>query len=158
LTVKIIWIIALIISAGLCGYMVYGSIVNYMQFGVVTSIRVTAENPMVFPTVTICNLNPFVTDASFYMLNNIVESNFGLNTSNILNGVPKLVVINSNYQLWERYFVPRYVATSVLISQSEQMKKMIGFPFQKFVISCFYGITPCYEDDFTWYIYYFFIC
>jgi hypothetical protein len=132
--------------------MVYGSIANYLQFGVVTSIRVTSENPMVFPTVTICNLNPFVTDASFYMLNNIVRSQFGLNTSNILDGVPKVVVINSSYQLWERYFIPFYVIRSSFMSETDKIKKSIGFSFKKLVISCFFRVKPCDENDFTWYI------
>ena len=107
---------------------------------------------MTFPTISICNLNPAVTYESYSVMENIISSNFGLNSSNILNGVPKIVVINSEYQLWERYFVPRYIATSSFVSQSENFKKMLGFPFKKFVINCFFGISPCYEDDFTWFL------
>ena len=150
--IKVIWILAFIISAGLCGYMVYGSIVNYLQFGVVTGIRVNSENPMTFPTISMCNLNPNVTYESYNIMENIINFYFGLNSSNILNGIPKIVVINSTYQLWERYFVPRYIATSDFVSQSESFKKMLGLPFKKFVINCFFGFLPCYEDDFTWWI------
>ena len=107
---------------------------------------------MTFPTISICNLNPAVTNESYSIMENIINSNFGLNSSNILNGVPKIVVINSEYQLWERYFVPRYIATSSFVSQSEKFKKMLGFPFKKFVINCFFGISPCYEDDFIWFL------
>ena len=60
--VKVSWIIFLIVSFGLCSFMIAQSISAYLSFEVVSQVRVFNEVPMEFPTVTICNLNPFVTD------------------------------------------------------------------------------------------------
>ena len=44
---------------------------NYLDFGVITKIQKITEIPALLPTITICNLNPFVTKYSNQFLENI---------------------------------------------------------------------------------------
>ena len=64
-SVKVMWILILILSSTVCSYLVFKTIVQYFSFEVVTKFSVVYENPTKFPTVTVCNLNPYVTDSAF---------------------------------------------------------------------------------------------
>ena len=62
--IKIIWIIFLLGSTGYCAYLVYQSVMNYLSFDVVSLNRIYPKKEVQFPTVTICNVNPFTTSFS----------------------------------------------------------------------------------------------
>jgi hypothetical protein len=61
LSIKIFWTISIVISVGLCSYLVIQSILTYMSYGVNTTTRNIVENPTDFPRITICMLNFFLT-------------------------------------------------------------------------------------------------
>ncbi|CAF0973946.1 unnamed protein product [Brachionus calyciflorus] len=59
---KIMWIIGLCVSIGLCSYLITRSIMNYVEFGVTTTIRYRTEIPMELPAVSICQNSMFTTE------------------------------------------------------------------------------------------------
>ena len=61
LTLKIIWILFFLIATAAAFYMISSSIINYLNFEVVTRITLVNEQPFDFPTITICNRNLFNT-------------------------------------------------------------------------------------------------
>lgn len=61
LYLKIIWGLCFLGSLGFCIFLIYRSISDFLEYQVVTQIRLIPERPIIFPTVTICNLNPLVT-------------------------------------------------------------------------------------------------
>jgi hypothetical protein len=86
--IKIMWLFFLLLSTGVCFYMVTKSVTDYLNHEVVTKIRVFNEQMMEFPTITICNLNPFTKKASleyintlFDRVNNQIDDNEDLYTS-----------------------------------------------------------------------------
>ena len=151
LVIRIIWILALLTSSGFCAYMVYGSINNYLQFGVITTIRVTSENPMIFPSITLCNANAFVTEESYSYTDEFITNIFGLNSSDILKNEPKLSILYSKYPLFMRYFASKFFIQNAAFILNETQKKSFGFPINKTLISCFFGLNDCDESDFTYY-------
>ena len=58
-TIKIFWILSLIVSNALNAYLVVQSILSYLTFEVSTSSKFLAENPTLFPKITICKLVRF---------------------------------------------------------------------------------------------------
>ena len=58
---KIVWICVLIASSASCVFLIVKTVEEYMRFEVTTKIRVLTGQEAVFPTITICNLNPFTT-------------------------------------------------------------------------------------------------
>ena len=54
---KAIWFICILVSASLCGYLVVESILVYLNYEVVTSVRVLNERMSEFPAVMLCNKN-----------------------------------------------------------------------------------------------------
>jgi len=72
--IKIMWFLFILLSTGFCFYMVTKSVMDYLNHDVVTKIRVFNEAPIEFPTITICNLNPFTTNASIEYINNMKQN------------------------------------------------------------------------------------
>ncbi len=63
--VKLYWIICLSVAGSLTGYFVIQSLVSFATFRVNTNTRTIFETSSLFPRVTYCNKNPFVTKYAF---------------------------------------------------------------------------------------------
>lgn len=85
LKLKVMWFICFIIATGFCGFGVIKSILDFLDYDVVTKIRLVQEKPITYPAVTICNLNPLVTSkANSFILKYFSES-FAQNFTNFSN-------------------------------------------------------------------------
>ena len=59
---SIAWTIVLLFSASTCVWLILKTFQQYNAHDVTTSIRRIHEEPAVFPTIALCNMNPFNTD------------------------------------------------------------------------------------------------
>lgn len=50
--VKLLWLIALVCSTAICAVLIVQSIVNYLEFGVVTRTQTQFQSPTYFPQVS----------------------------------------------------------------------------------------------------------
>ncbi|RNA24225.1 amiloride-sensitive sodium channel subunit beta, partial [Brachionus plicatilis] len=57
-SIKILWTIFTSIATALCGVLIIQSILNYLEFGVTTTIRIKNEISSIFPAITVCSLDP----------------------------------------------------------------------------------------------------
>ena len=57
--IKLIWIFLTISSAVACGWFISRSIMDYLNFEVITKTDIRYESNLIFPIVSICNLNLF---------------------------------------------------------------------------------------------------
>ena len=64
-TIKIFWMLSLIVTNGLNAYLIIESILTYLSYGVSTSSKYIAENPTLFPKITICKFDFFL---KFYFI------------------------------------------------------------------------------------------
>ena len=55
LIIKLVWLLFLLASTGLCSFLVAQSIFNYYNYDVNTKTRIIYERQVPFPTITICN-------------------------------------------------------------------------------------------------------
>ncbi len=55
LLLKALWTFFVIVSIGGCGVLIYQSVEQYTQFGVITTTKIKREAEMTFPGVTICS-------------------------------------------------------------------------------------------------------
>jgi hypothetical protein len=137
IAIKIMWLIFLFISTCLCGYMVMKSILDYLSFDVITKIRVQNEVPMEFPTITICNLNPFYKNQTLTYMQQVLGYNFSdfgeLNETDFNKG---------------NYFLSNFLNEP---SFSDQKRKEVGPSIDLMLISCLFMSNTCSKDDFEWY-------
>jgi hypothetical protein len=137
IAIKIMWLIFLIVSSGLCGYMVMKSILDYLSFDVITKIRIQNEVPMEFPTITICNLNPFYKKQIHVYMQEVLGYNFSdfdeLNITDFDNGI---------YLISNLFKEPSF---------SQEKLKETGPSIDQMLIYCSFMSLECTKDDFEWY-------
>ena len=126
---KIMWLFFVTKSSAFCCFMIFKSIDNYLDFEVVTKIHLQSNLPIEFPTVSICNWSPIVTDeAKVYF-----EENY--------------------YNLTEKFddnvWFYKY---SNIYNKSTDDKKNLGLKLEEFIYECRFNSKACeYEKDFVWF-------
>jgi RAB protein geranylgeranyltransferase component A len=62
LPMKTMWSISFLLSTALCSVLIIQSIIQYLEFEVITKVRIVGETEAEFPRITICNLNRYHTE------------------------------------------------------------------------------------------------
>ena len=57
--IRILWMIAILISISICSWQTIQTIVDYYDYKVNTNIQIISSHEADFPKVTICNLDPY---------------------------------------------------------------------------------------------------
>jgi hypothetical protein len=88
---KTMWVTFFILSTALCSYLIIQSIMQYLEFDVITKVRIVDETEAEFPRITICNLNPFQTEFAldFYKRNGNLSLPELIKVSNLLTDTEK---------------------------------------------------------------------
>ncbi|CAF0773453.1 unnamed protein product [Brachionus calyciflorus] len=73
LILTIFWTICTLAAIGVSAYLVVDSIITYYEYEVITKIRVKYETSIVYPSITICNINFFTTQNANTFLKSIVN-------------------------------------------------------------------------------------
>ena len=73
--VRLMWLLSLILTSGVCFYLISKTVTNYLNYEVVTKINVVNEEPSIFPTLTLCNIDPFESNYSDNELNSLIGMN-----------------------------------------------------------------------------------
>ena len=134
-SLKLMWTICFLISLGSCTFMIIKSIKDYLQYDVITQIRVISESPTLFPTVTICNINPFTTDYAQDFLKSFYNISSSSNTS-----FPQEI---------DPTKIAQYVKSSAF---SDENRRKLGFPINETVVYAQFNSIPISHNDFEWYL------
>ena len=123
--IRCVWILVLILSAICCLILIVKSIQEYLRYEVSTRTRLLTEQQSFFPTITICNFNPYTTpyaDALF-------------SSANITNDV-------NNIWLLDKYW-HKTTGSYLNDAQKEKMSDL-----NDMLISCQFGFLTCNASDF----------
>jgi amiloride-sensitive sodium channel subunit alpha/amiloride-sensitive sodium channel subunit gamma len=140
---RLLWTVSFLASTAACAYLLYLSVIGYLNFDVVTKISVYDEVPSQFPTVTICNSYPFGSDNSTPFLEEKFKIFFGTSDLNLI-----LANFESNYFLFVKYLIWISAADPSL---SDDFKKSLGLTIDDMLISCQFSGYKCSKDDFVWF-------
>ena len=61
-SIKILWTLFTFVATALCAVLIIQSILNYLEFGVTTTIRIKNEISSTFPAITLCSLSLSLSD------------------------------------------------------------------------------------------------
>ena len=120
---KIAWFLMIIAFSSVCVFLIAESIVEYLHYPVTTTTRLLQEQQSVFPTVTICQINPFSTDFAAKLMEEAGATNM--------------------------YDLEAYAnrTTGKYLSDEEKQKMT---DFDSILISCKAGLTKCNSSNFEW--------
>jgi hypothetical protein len=147
LTIKACLFTFIIISSGLCSFLIIELVMSYLSFGVTTASRTLYETPALFPKVTICNVNPLTTEYAVEFLRTINQEYdqsvdiFDENQTNQLNVSFKSELIINVY----------YRAIFKMNSLNETEKRKFSRPLEDLIQNCYFNAQPCSASDFAWY-------
>ena len=145
--IKIIFIISWLAGAGFTLYLITASIIDYYNYGVISQTRLIRENQTLFPKITICNNDRFVTNQSITFLANLIlkdesfSSNVSKASSNGADTDLKLVnwFIENKIDFESQALFAAY--TSDLATQ-----RSLGYDQSTFIQECTFDEDKCSSD------------
>ena len=142
---KIMWFIFTVLCTSICLYLNVKTILNYLDYEVVTKISVINQIPAPFPTITICSLNMLATDYAIEYTTNMTKS---LLEQAKLYDLPEY---SENFSIFDPELY-RYIIVSSAADQrmNDQQRKALGISLEKMMIKCIYNFQPCQSSDFEW--------
>ena len=143
-SIKMFWLICFLISSGVCGYMIVKSVINYFEHETVSKVQRIYEIPALFPTISVCNLNAFTTNAGLDYVRSELDYIY-TDTSNLKQQLTYgfwTAILRLKYFMGVRLRDPSYT-DSYRRSMSLQMDDML--------LWCTYNGKPCTPNDFVWY-------
>lgn len=136
--IKFMWVICFSVSCGFCGILLVQTIIDFISNPVYVTNEIIEEMPSLFPTISICNMNPFKT--SDLQIRNELE--------NIIKDV--------NFKL-EQIPISTYVGSgsrilrSFMSQLSDDKKKSYGNQLHEMLIGCKFNTLICKLNDFEWF-------
>ena len=135
--VQFVWSAVFLCFSFLTLWLVSNGFIEYASFDVVSKTEIVNERPAEFPTVTVCNKNPFTTQAHEYLLRNLTRSYFGQNIEQMsfFDGIDVAAKITELakmlYAASKKNEAPQYI-TSI-------------------VTNCYFNKKKCLDTDFSAY-------
>jgi hypothetical protein len=119
----------------------------YFQYDVVSTIQSVNEIPTQFPTVTICNADPFTTNKAQTFIEQLFLKTCGKNLSS-MNYTEAVELINDRSDNF--YQIVKSNAANP--DYGDENRKMLGFVMKSHLKNCLFSGLPCdWENDFHWY-------
>jgi hypothetical protein len=79
---RFIWALIFLIFSSLTCYILVNNIISYYKYSVVSTIQIVSEETSVFPAVTICNSNPYVTKYAENLTKDLAKEYLGIELGN----------------------------------------------------------------------------
>jgi hypothetical protein len=131
-SVKIIWLVFFLISAGFCLFFIVNSILEYYEYNTNSKTETIFENSTEFPEIILCNLNMFTTEYAFDFIKRISKEN----EIDIFNQSNDL----TNFNL---------IARSNVKKMAKELQSKMSLPLSEFLVKCSFNYFECDTGNFT---------
>jgi hypothetical protein len=155
---RVLWIITFLAGLGYALFTAITFVIEYSQNGVTTSVTVTQDHETIFPTITICNMNPFNEEIALdYILKksgNGIDCLKNLNSGNdgerLLESLKQCYKTNDTSLIFNKLVdaIRRVIANDDL-SDDDKMLKLGYDLFTDMLINCNFNGQECSESNFT---------
>jgi hypothetical protein len=139
ISIKILWIIFLLIAIGACSYMIAKTISEYLQYEVVAYSEVITELSSEFPAITLCDTNPLTTKTAEQYVEELLNND---NFTDVDLDARRYIDILSVYA---------YQANLNAFSfENADFQKSLGLNLTEVFLNCHYNDIECSLDEFEW--------
>ena len=135
LILRTMWFLFFLTGLSVAIYMVSRSILEYLNFDVTTKIRKLKTDTLVFPAVTICNINPFVTQAGA----NYVIEYFSRKYNRTIKNATDLVNVSVDI-FYDMEELRMFVASP---SFNSTLRQSFGFSADEMILFCDFNSLGC---------------
>jgi len=146
--IKIVWSLIFIVFSVATDFFFIQGIFDFLEFDVVSKIRVYNEQTLVYPVVTLCDANVFTTKEAGEIFEKI-QFDFE-NIWNILD--PKNTLQNQSIQnSISRNFYALLYGFSKAFEMNDEQKKKLGFSLDQSLKACSFNAENCDASNFSWF-------
>jgi hypothetical protein len=140
---RFIWAFIFLVFSSFTCYILVNNIISYYEYNVVSTIRVINEESSVFPAVTICNSNPYLTKYAENLTKYLAKEHYGIELENSTLEEFKLFIPKLEFYMKIYVNDPEY---------SDTNRKRLGVDFATIINSCYFNSEPCNSTrDFQWF-------
>ena len=133
--IKLMWTILAIASISLFIFMSARQLSDFLTFDVTTKINIINEAPIAFPTVTVCNINPFTSSLTDQVIDKLIDEFF--NGSRELND-------QESDELMDKFVL--YTANP---SFGDENRRALGRSLEETVVRCSFNYRECGVSNFS---------
>ena len=143
---RIFWIIFWLIGLGITLYLIASLVITYFAYGIISQSTIVNERPMLFPKVTVCNSDAFVTNASITFLAGVIR-NTTQYSQKIINSGASTDLDLVNYFILN---VGNFQSISLFQAQQANLSTQIslGQDVNEFIQSCSFNDVNCSPSEF----------
>ena len=113
------WVLCFLISAGFCGYFISKSVNDYLSYEVNTKTQIKYVKKILFPIVTICDLNPYSSPFARKI------------TEKVYNSLPLGL---------KSYTISK---TQLYLEKMKYEKDLYGYKLDEIIVKCFFSSRMC---------------
>ena len=124
LCLKLMWAVSWLAGASFTGYLIVQNISDFFSYDVITKSRINIETPMRLPGVTVCNLDPFVTNYSISFLADLIRNQSGPSNKSDLDLV--------NYSILNNHF---FQDKALYAAYTSNNRTLLGYDLNTFFIN-----------------------
>lgn len=117
-SVRFIWLFVFIIFSCITSLLCLQSIMGYIQYETVSTIEIIRQVPTKFPTITICDSNPFTSKTAQTLLETLAFQKFKINITNMKNA--QFNIYKENLTNYAKLFVNNEAF-------GDEKRKQLGF-------------------------------
>lgn len=146
------WLVCFLVSSGYCGYSIYTSIVDFLDYKTSTNIETVYAYPQEFPAVTVCNNNMFTTEEGLsFAHETLVKTGISDPTnSTLLNAILNYPSMQESVNVYLAYNVVAFNAKAL----NDTSKQKLGLSKENFVIGMTFNNQPLGLNNLRWYFHY----
>jgi hypothetical protein len=147
---KVIWLLLFLASFTACSYISINYFITFFSYNTNVNFAIVTESPTNFPSITICNINPFYNKRSSNYIKNVLNDNNLLYLANLTSmnqNESAIQLLNSAQTV-----IKTYVATYKNLTIAE--RKLLGWDIDEMLLSCYFNGNKCSSTDFTWFFNY----
>ena len=137
---KFLWALVFFLFSGLTVWFLIEGLLDFLQFDVVSKIRVFNEQNLVFPVVTNCDTNPFTTKKAENLIVGIEKENY-------------FSISFAGMSIMESFAKCTYYLFSGMhtaFNLADEQKKELGLSLENILQLCYFNLVPCNKNDFSW--------
>jgi hypothetical protein len=79
---RLMWFVCFLASLGMLIYIAFNNIQQYLSFGFKTLVKLVPQGTVPLPQITVCNLNPLVTEEAFEYIVSYYSTTYNVTLNN----------------------------------------------------------------------------
>ena len=80
---RLFWLLLFLACMGVTAWLITKNILDYMNWEIITRTEIITERPTIFPTITVCDNNPFTTKYAEDLIKNVTLNQYGVDLENM---------------------------------------------------------------------------